>query len=186
MTKSSSLTILLLLALVSAGCLLGAGSVGAIGLSKHKGGRVSAHLTRTKFSDARAGGVKLIYSFPSPSKTFGYLIQVKKGARWKKVVGVTWHWNFSQSSFLTVRRLFNEKHIATGSYRLTVSADTNSKQFAFTVVPGMKSGNALAISAGADYTCALLKNHRIKCWGGNSYGQLRERHDQEQFEACLR
>lgn len=31
---------------------------------------------------------------------------------------------------------------------------------------------AKLIAAGADHTCALLDNDRIKCWGANSYGQL--------------
>ena len=31
---------------------------------------------------------------------------------------------------------------------------------------------ALAISTGMQHTCALLDDHRIKCWGENSYGEL--------------
>ena len=32
--------------------------------------------------------------------------------------------------------------------------------------------SALAISAGNSHSCALLDDHRIKCWGLNSFGQL--------------
>ena len=31
---------------------------------------------------------------------------------------------------------------------------------------------ALAITAGAYYTCALLDNHTTKCWGHGRWGQL--------------
>ena len=30
----------------------------------------------------------------------------------------------------------------------------------------------LKVAAGLSHTCALLDNHKIKCWGSNSYGQL--------------
>ena len=29
-----------------------------------------------------------------------------------------------------------------------------------------------AISAGGSHSCALLDNASVKCWGGNTYGQL--------------
>jgi hypothetical protein len=31
---------------------------------------------------------------------------------------------------------------------------------------------AIAISMGRLHACALLEDHRVKCWGGNSYGEL--------------
>ena len=31
---------------------------------------------------------------------------------------------------------------------------------------------ATAITAGMDYTCALLDDNSLKCWGRNTYGQL--------------
>ncbi|MBI5508645.1 MAG: hypothetical protein HY903_07820 [Deltaproteobacteria bacterium] len=32
--------------------------------------------------------------------------------------------------------------------------------------------SAIAVAAGSDYTCALLDEGSVKCWGGNAYGQL--------------
>ncbi|MEK6577832.1 MAG: hypothetical protein AABZ55_01280, partial [Bdellovibrionota bacterium] len=32
--------------------------------------------------------------------------------------------------------------------------------------------NVLQVKAGTNHTCALLDNHQVKCWGGNSVGEL--------------
>ena len=31
---------------------------------------------------------------------------------------------------------------------------------------------AVAVSAGGDFTCAILDNGDLKCWGNNWYGQV--------------
>ena len=45
----------------------------------------------------------------------------------------------------------------------------------FTSLPVVDLGagrTAGGIAAGDDYTCAVLDNASIKCWGGNAFGQL--------------
>jgi hypothetical protein len=37
---------------------------------------------------------------------------------------------------------------------------------------GRVSYRAIAVATGQAHTCALLDDHRVKCWGDNSYGQL--------------
>jgi ribulose-5-phosphate 4-epimerase/fuculose-1-phosphate aldolase len=39
-------------------------------------------------------------------------------------------------------------------------------------VAGLRSVGATQVSAGYRYTCALLSNHTVKCWGFNGRGQL--------------
>jgi alpha-tubulin suppressor-like RCC1 family protein len=50
--------------------------------------------------------------------------------------------------------------------------DAEGFDFSPTPVPVSSVTNATAISAGNDLTCALLSNHRVKCWGENYEGEL--------------
>ncbi|MBI2335176.1 MAG: hypothetical protein HYU97_00215 [Deltaproteobacteria bacterium] len=43
---------------------------------------------------------------------------------------------------------------------------------ASSLVDVMNIDNAVAIAAGAQYTCAVLENQKMKCWGDGSSGQL--------------
>ena len=52
------------------------------------GAKISAHLTKTSFMSSEAGSVKVIYKFSKPSKSFGYLLTFKKGAKWLTVKSV--------------------------------------------------------------------------------------------------
>ena len=56
----------------------------------------------------------------------------------------------------------------TMAFALTGGAPSNAT--AQTV--GLRSVHATQVSAGYRYTCALLSNHTVKCWGFNGRGQL--------------
>lgn len=49
--------------------------------------------------------------------------------------------------------------------------DSNNTRFHPVEVTGLSSG-VLAIYAGGDHTCAMLKSGLIKCWGSNNFGEL--------------
>src|SRR5262245_7483768 len=49
------------------------------------------------------------------------------------------------------------------------SADTEAASEA-PVAP--RAYKAIAVTSGRYHACALLEDHRVKCWGDNDYGQL--------------
>jgi hypothetical protein len=124
------------------GCLLALLSVGtaAAAPSSHlttataSGGKISAHLTKTRFTPAQAGKVKLIYSFSKPSKSFSYLLTFKKGTKWQTVKRVKKQGYFKGSHAMTVKKVFAGKPVKVGSYRLKLSADGGRKLLSFKVV----------------------------------------------------
>ena len=65
-----------------------------------------------------------------------------------------------------------------GSGQLVIDSNTNfggSQYGDMADIPVVKLGTgrtATAINAGAFHTCAKLDNSSVKCWGGNSRGQL--------------
>ena len=75
------------------GCLFVLLSVGtaAASPSSHlttataSGAKISAHLTKTSFTNSQASSVKLIYTFSAASKIFGYVLTFKAGSKWQPV-----------------------------------------------------------------------------------------------------
>jgi len=104
------------------------------------GAKISAHLTKTSFEPAQAGSVKLIYSFSAPSRSFSYLLKLKKGKKWQTVKSVKKTGSFKGSHTMTVKKVFAGKPVKVGSYRLKLSADGGSKLLSF-VVKGSKPAN---------------------------------------------
>jgi hypothetical protein len=128
--RLASATLVLSAALVFS--LVGVLSLGA---SLKAGGKVvSASLTKTSFPASQAGTVKLVYKFSPASSRFGYLLSLKKGAKWVKVQSVNKKGSFKGSYKMTVKKLFGSKSVQVGQYRVKVSADANSVRRSFRVV----------------------------------------------------
>jgi len=96
--------------------------------------KISARLTKTSFTSSQASSVKLIYKFSTPSKSFNYLLTIKKGKIWLTVKSVKKKGNFRGSKSITVKKIFAGKPVKIGSYRLKLSADGGRKQLSFKVV----------------------------------------------------
>ncbi len=97
-------------------------------------GKLSAHLTKTSFTVSQASKVNLVYKFSVPSKGFAYLLSIKRGTTWQKVVAVTKKGSFSGSNTMTVKQVFAGKAIKVGSYRLRLSCDYAAVTLSFKIV----------------------------------------------------
>jgi len=97
-------------------------------------GKISkASLTKKSFKRSQAATVKLVCKFSPKSKTFAYVLSIKKGAKWLTVRSVKKSGSFKGTIKMTVKNLFGGKAIKAGSYRLKVSSDKNSKLLFFRV-----------------------------------------------------
>ncbi len=110
-------------------------------------GKVSASLTKTSFTAAKAGSVKLVCRFSPTSKRWNYVLSRKSGSRWTKVRGLNRRGSFKGTYKTTVKKLFGSKPVKAGSYRVKVSADSNSVSRTFKVV---KKPNSNDGSGGTD------------------------------------
>ncbi len=106
---------------------------GVSGATKKSSGKVFAYLTDKHFRLSQAGKVKLVHRFSPQSKRFGYVLSIKRGARWLAVRSVTSTGCFQGSRKMTIKQLFARKLIKIGRYRLKLSADTNQKVLTFEV-----------------------------------------------------
>jgi alpha-tubulin suppressor-like RCC1 family protein len=53
-----------------------------------------------------------------------------------------------------------------------VGDGTTTNRFTPTRVQNLDGGVAVAVSSGANYTCGVLSDQTVRCWGRNEYGQL--------------
>jgi hypothetical protein len=111
------------------------------GASTKAGGKVSARLSKTSFPAVQAKTVKLVCKFSPASSRFGYLLSLKKGAKWVKVRSVKKTGSFNGSYSMTVKQLFGSKAVKIGQYRVKVSADANSVTRSFKVVKATSGGS---------------------------------------------
>lgn len=93
--------------------------------------KIKARLSPTSFTAARAGKIKLKYTFASPSTRFEYRLWMKKKAKWAKLRGVVHKGHFAGSRTRTIKSFFGRKKVAVGRYRLDLKADAKriSKYF---------------------------------------------------------
>ena len=93
---------------------------------------VSARLSKTRFVVSQAAKVKLVCTFSPKSTVFAYMLRLKKGTHWVVVKKASKIGPFTAYK-TTVKKLFAEKKITRGFYRLKLSGDRNSKTLGFTV-----------------------------------------------------
>jgi hypothetical protein len=102
--------------------------------AKKTAGRItSARLTKRALSISEAGLVKLIYRIYPRSTRFSYVLSRRLSSSWSALRRVRKKGNFAGKRTMTVRRLFGKVPIASGTYRLKLSADKNSKTLTFSI-----------------------------------------------------
>jgi hypothetical protein len=93
---------------------------------------VSARLSKTRFVISQAAKVKVVCTFSPKSSVFAYMLRLKTGAHWVVVKKGSKIGPFTVYK-TTVKKLFAEKKIRPGFYRLKLSGDRNSKTLGFRV-----------------------------------------------------
>jgi hypothetical protein len=77
--------------------------------------------------------IKLVYSLYPKSRSFSYVLSYGSGSTWTIVRTVSKTGIFTGKHTMTIRQLFGPRSISSGSYRLKLSADKNSKTISFKI-----------------------------------------------------
>jgi len=91
-------------------------------------------VTKTSLGSSEAGLVRVAYSLYPESRLFAYVLSFRSGSTWTIVRTVRKTGSFAGPYTLTIKQLFGSKPISSGSYRLELSADKNSKTLRFRVI----------------------------------------------------
>ena len=135
-------SVLCALVLIGTSALAGAAS-------KASAAKISAHLTETSFTKARAKYVQLIYGFSATSKSFGYLLSFKKSSKWQTVRSVKKTGTFRGSFKTGLKWFFPGSSVKVGEYRLKLFADGGSTLLSFTVKGNKPANTVLPTISGA-------------------------------------
>ncbi len=136
--------------------------------------RVSASLSESPFATNEADSVRLFYRFSGKSRSFSYHLSLKKRSYWQTLRRVALRGNFKGKRSMTIAKLFKNKRVAVGRYRLDLSADARSSTLYFNVVKPLKTAT-VPVAAADSHSCAVVKGGKVKCWGDNAYGELGNR-----------
>lgn len=135
---------------------------------------LTARLESTSFAAPQAGEVRLLLSFSRPSA--GLTLRVERAQRggWKTIRRVEYRGRFSGERALSAKQIFAGKALRPGTYRLKLVPGTSKRTLSrwFRIFHGSAVTDAVSISAGGHFTCAVFSSRSISCWGANGDGEL--------------
>ncbi|MGA9762752.1 MAG: hypothetical protein WBQ14_10035 [Gaiellaceae bacterium] len=100
------------------------------------------------------------------------MLERKQGSGWIALRSVVLNGRFKGAHATTVKRIFGDRAIEVGSYRLRLRADRSLVSLGFSVFAATPVADATGVSAGGALTCILVGGGGVKCWGYNLDGEL--------------
>jgi len=134
--------------------------------------RISASLSETPFAPNETDSVRLQLHFSAKSSGLGYRILLRTRSYWQLKRSSSLRGSFKGNRIIPFAKL--KKSIGVGHYRLELNAGGRSTTLYFDVVKALKTPT-VPVGAADTHSCALISGGRVKCWGGNHYGQLGNR-----------
>lgn len=140
-TRSITVRLIALLAFCAIVC---AAVSGSDAVSSSKPG-LTMRLTKTTFSKAEAGKVKLVYRLNSKADSLTLKLYRKTGGKWAKLRAIRSSGHFTGVRKRTIKSLFGRKSISVARYRIDLKADakTVSKRFRVKAKPATAPSNSL-------------------------------------------
>jgi len=97
-------------------------------------GAISGYVTKTTFTRAQAGSVKVSYTISRRSNAFVYVLSIKSGTKYQLVKQVAKKGSFRGRRTMTMPQVFAGRPIRVGRYRLVLSCDKGRLTLTFRVV----------------------------------------------------